>query len=238
MKQKKIFLFFISLFLFGVSHADKPIRNIQSVRYVVNQTFDGQSFFKDNNVWIYNQKFAETFGMPADGIDLQLEGIEAAAFRVEDGNYKLCGMGGKTENCKQNSRYMLDIYVNEQKNPLPWATAQKADWINDYNSLLWLKLPPGPKTVGEIALENEEKSKIFRTNQGGRLGDVIDDIMPNIVTKGMFTLHPFADLKQKREVNFYIDSGTPNIGHLSSAIPIYGYKRQAINHHDACYFEI
>jgi len=27
-------------------------RNVQSERYVVNQTFDGQSFFKDNNVWV------------------------------------------------------------------------------------------------------------------------------------------------------------------------------------------
>ncbi|MDI9334813.1 MAG: hypothetical protein QM533_10600 [Cytophagales bacterium] len=117
---------------------DKP-RNGASQRYEVNQTFDGTSFLKDNNVWIYTKEFADTFGMPAAGIGA-IQGAEAAAFRVEDTGYKLCGMGGKAENCMNSSRYILDVYIDERKTPLPWATDQKADWLGTYNSLHWLRL--------------------------------------------------------------------------------------------------
>lgn len=47
-------------------------RNVTSDRYAVNQAFDGQAFVKDNNFWVYTPSFAETFGMPPEGIDPQL----------------------------------------------------------------------------------------------------------------------------------------------------------------------
>ena len=99
------------------ANAQERKRNVQSDRYVINQTFDGQSFFKDNNVWVYTPKFAETFGMPQEGVYPELKGIEAAAFRIEDTGYKLCGMGGKAENCKDNYRCIIDIYIDETKTP-------------------------------------------------------------------------------------------------------------------------
>src|SRR6185369_6078553 len=66
------------------SSPDAPIKarreNVSSNRYDERQTFGGQSFFRDNNLWVYNAGFAETFGMPKSGIDPGLAGIEAAAF--------------------------------------------------------------------------------------------------------------------------------------------------------------
>ena len=44
-------------------------RNQSSQRYEINQTFDGQAFFKDNNVWVYTKEFADLFGMPAKHIE-------------------------------------------------------------------------------------------------------------------------------------------------------------------------
>lgn len=217
------------LLLIQNTAADDTKRNAQSDRYVINQTFDRQSFFKDNNIWIYNASFAEVFGMPSEAVYPNLKGIEAAAFRLEDANYKLCGMGGKAENCIAVNRCVVDVYIDERKFPLPWATDQKVDWLNDYNSLLWLQLPPKQKTPDEIALDNEMGSNTFRTNQGGRVSEVPEGIIPSIMTKGMFTLHPFGDLISKREVNWYSDSGTRVIGSISAPVQIYGFKRQAIN---------
>ncbi len=105
----------------GGALAQEKKRNVQSDRYSINQTFDGEAFFKDNNVWVYTQKFADTFGMPPEGIYSELKGIEAAAFRIEDCNYKMCGMGRKAENCMANYRCITDIYIDETKTPLPWS---------------------------------------------------------------------------------------------------------------------
>ena len=79
-------------------------RNASSERYEINQTFDGQSYFRDNNSWVVTKEFADTFGMPPSAVDSELKGIEAAAFRIEDSGRPLCGMGGKAENCKPSYR--------------------------------------------------------------------------------------------------------------------------------------
>ena len=176
-------------------------RNVQSDRYVINQTFDGQSFFKDNNVWVYNQKFADTFGMPPEDIYPEFKGIEAAAFRIEDTNYKLCGMGGKAENCKDNYRCVTDIYVDETKNPLPWATDQQADWYSIYNSTYWLrpvvkKVPPG--------------------------------FIANSVVGAEFI--PFADPETHREANYFQNADMPGNSALDyNIVDIFGYKRFVIS---------
>ena len=175
-------------------------RNVQSDRYVINQTFDGQAFFKDNNVWVYNQKFADTFGMPPEDIYPELKGIEAAAFRIEDMNYKLCGMGGKAENCMDKYRCVTDIYVDETKNRLPWATDQQADWDSIYNSTYWLrpvikKVPPG--------------------------------VIANLVVAG--EVRPFADPETHKEANYFQNADMPGNSELNyNFVEIYGYKRSVI----------
>ena len=39
-------------------------RNQSSKLYEINQTFGGQAFYKDNNVWVHTKEFADLFGMP------------------------------------------------------------------------------------------------------------------------------------------------------------------------------
>lgn len=182
--------------------------NSASDCYTMNQTFDGRSFRKDNNIWTVTKGFAEAFGMPAEWIDPALSGIEAAAFRIEEG-YKLCGMGGKVEQCMKSDRCMLDIYVDERKHPLPWATAQKADWHERFSSLHWLRTPT-------------EK-------EGARLPDT-PNFIPNPAFKSFSSLRPFADPDSKKEAIFLANSSSPNEGDLSfSAAMVYGYHRQAIS---------
>lgn len=198
------FLLVIGLFLGGHSIAEDRARNVLSDRYAINQTFDRQSFSKDNNVWVYTQMFADTFGMPPENI-FELKGIEAAAFRVEDQGYQLCGLGGKAENCKEEYRCMTDVYVNEKEFPLPWATDNQADWFADYSSLNWLKTPI-------------EKGRTPAAPKG---------VFP--VIRGVASLHPFADPESKREANYFQNGDAPGDGDLVyNLVPVYGYKRLAI----------
>jgi len=111
--------------------------------YTERQTYkEGkQAFYKDNNLWVYSPAFAKTFGMPPENVYAELKGIEAAAYRIEDPGYKLCGMGGKEENCMTQYRCVTDVYIDEAKYPLPWATEQLADWHPRYSSVQWLERP-------------------------------------------------------------------------------------------------
>lgn len=178
--------------------------NVTSDRYVVNQTFDGQSFFKDNNIWVYTPTFAEIFGMPAEAVDATLKGVEAAAFRIEDTSYKLCGMGGKAENCKDQYRCVIDIYLDETKTPLPWATEEKADWLAIYNSSYWLR------TRQHLAVKPK----------------VPDGVIENPLAGGV---RPFADPDSHREANYFQNGDTPDRTDINfNSVPVFGYKRMAI----------
>ena len=183
-------------------------RNASSDHYVTNQTFDGQSFFKDGNIWTVTREFADTFGMPPDAIDANLKGIEAAAFRIEESSLKLCGMGGKAENCKSSHRCMLDIYVDERRNPLPWATDQKADWHWRYNSSVTLR------TASEKDGVAPAKTTSFT---------------PNPVTQHASSLHPFADPATTKEAIYLDNSRIDGDGDLTfNFVNLLGFKRQAI----------
>lgn len=190
----------------GQLAAQEGKRNVQSDRYVINQTFDGQSFFKDNNVWVYTPKFAETFGMPLEGIDAGLKGIEAAAFRIEDTGYQLCGMGGKAENCKDNYRCVIDIYVDETKHPLPWATEQQADWLSIYNSSYWLRTP------------NDWVARV----------KVPSGVKPNVAVSG--GVRPFADPETHREANYFQNGSASGNGDLDyNLVSVFGFKKNVIS---------
>lgn len=189
----------------GSSGPRKP--NLTSDRYVINQTFDGQAFFKDNNVWVYTPAFAELFGMPPEYINSNLKGIEAAAFRTEDTGHFSCGFGGKAENCKMDYRCITDIYLDERKHPLPWATDQQADWLANYSSVQWLRTP----------------------TERGFSPPVPSNVIPNIVVAGMATLRPFADPQTRREANYFQNGDTPFTDDVNyNLVVVYGYKREVI----------
>lgn len=234
MRVIKLILTFLYLFfsLTTVSYAneDTPAAQISSDRYIEHQTFKKRTFFKDNNIWVYNPSFASTFGMPPQGVSNDLKGIEAAAFRVESTNYQQCGFGGVATNCKPEVRYVLDIYVDEKKHPLPWADNQTSDWLNEYNSLLWISLPPPvEKTPGQLKLEREMGVKVMPVAVGGSSGSIHPEVIPSFTGMILYTLHPFVDSESMHEANWYTDGGTPRIGSISSMVQVYGYKKAAIN---------
>jgi hypothetical protein len=208
--QKLIWLVLTATALASAQAQDKP-RNGASQRYEVNQTFDGTSFLKDNNVWIYTKEFADTFGMPVVGIGA-IQGAEAAAFRVEDTGYKLCGMGGKAENCMNNSRYILDVYIDERKTPLPWATDQKADWLGTYNSLFFLRT--GDK---------------YPEQRNGAMEIAPAGAMPYKDSRHVGGVRPYIDRKSKLEAFWlarlsHIEKTQPD---RPSGLALAGYKRDA-----------
>ncbi len=181
-----------------------PQRNAQSQRYEINQTFDGQAFDKDNNIWVYTKAFADLFGMPAQYIE-GVEGAEAAAFRIEDTSYQLCGFGGKTENCKKVEQCLLDLYFDESKTPLPWATDRKSEWLAWYSSMRWLR------TGNQAWLYEHEVPKGVIRNEALRS-----------------PLVAFADPISKREAIFTSNVRTAIGGEddISGGMAVIGYSRQ------------
>lgn len=129
-------------------------RNQSSQRYEVNQTFDGQVYRKDNNIWAYTKEFADLFGMPQQYI-AEVQGIAAAAFRIEDTSFQECGFGGKADACRKVEQCLLDLYFDEGKTPLPWATDIKMQWRPSYSSMIWLRPLGGraERPYGTLVLE-------------------------------------------------------------------------------------
>lgn len=169
--------------------------------YTARQTFRGQAFFKDNNIWIYNPQFAQTFNMPPADIDASLQGIEAAAFRIEEAPFKLCGMGGQAEQCiPRNSSCVLDVYIDERLHPLPWRNEQMADWLSSYTSLYWLEGKPT-----DIA-----PSKRFTADS---------------TFKWLRTLHPFFDSETTKEAMYFYGDTSDRYGNF---MLVSGYKRGSI----------
>ena len=119
----------------------------------INQTFDGRAFFKDNNIWVYTKDFADLFGMPAKYIE-DVQGIAAAAFRIEDTSYQQCGFGGRVDACRKVEECLLDLYFDEAKTPLPWATEIKSQWQPAYASMRWLRpLNRAERPHGTLAVD-------------------------------------------------------------------------------------
>jgi len=176
--------------------------------YVERQTFKGQAYYKDSNDWVYTPAFAKTFGMPPENIYPELKGIEAAAFRVEEESNQQCGLGGKAENCTDEFRCVTDVYIDESKYPLPWATSEQSDWLSSYNSLQWLQAP---------------------NNDIGYYPKLPEGVKSNYPWPFRASLRPFADPESHLEVTLQENSNTPYLEDVhSNGVAIYGYKRKAI----------
>src|SRR3990167_4905595 len=181
-------------------------RNQSSQRYEINQTFGGQAFYKDNNVWVYTKEFADLFGMPAQYIE-DVRGVAAAAFRIEDSSFQDCGFGGRADACRKVEQCLIDLYFDESKNPLPWASEIKTQWLPRYSSMRWLRpLDPKERPHGTLAI----------------------DPPPGVVRNE--TLHgqvvPFADPVTRREAIFTSNrSASGDDEAVSGAMGIIGYTR-------------
>jgi hypothetical protein len=177
-------------------------RNSASQRYEVNQTFDGRAFLKDNNIWVYTQAFADLFGMPAQYVE-GVQGIAAAAFRIEDTSYQQCGMGGQANVCRKVEQCLLDLYFDESKTPLPWASDAKSQWLPWYSSMRWLRTAqPNPAHRGAVP----------------------EGVVPNETLSG--ALVPFADPVSKREAIFTSNTSVRGGDEaISGSLAVVGFTR-------------
>lgn len=184
------------------------VRNQSSQRYEINQTFGGQAFLKDNNIWVYTKEFAELFGMPQQYID-GVKGIAAAAFRIEDSSYQECGFGGNANACRKVEQCLLDLYIDESKDPLPWATDIKSQWLPWYSSMIWLRpRDPQERPHGVLAM------------------DPPPGVIRNKLLHSAFI--PFADPDSKVQAIFTSNQGNPYATEekgASGSLPLIGYMR-------------
>jgi hypothetical protein len=182
------------------------VHNGSSQRYEINQTFDGQAFLKDNNVWVYTKEFADLFGMPAQYVE-GVQGVAAAAYRIEDTSYQQCGFGGRVDACRKIEECLLDLYFDESKTPLPWITEIKSQWQPAYASMRWLRpLNPRERPHGTLAID--PPASVIRNE----------------------TLHgqiiPFADPVSKREAIFTSNTWAKGDEEaISGSLAIIGYTR-------------
>jgi len=167
-------------------------------------TFKGQSrpgpYSKDPNVWVYTEGFATRFGMPKQWVYPNLKGIEAAAWRrVPKGN-ESCGWAGQEHACKQEYECYLDVYIDERKHPLPWATDRLIDWDQDFTSLQWLSSQNGERhrPLSAFIGQHERYSGVTRP--------------------------PFADPESKREVLYFATANPKSDG---ASHRIFGFERSA-----------
>ncbi len=182
-------------------------RNSASQRYEVNQTFDGLAFLKDNNIWVYTQAFADLFGMPARYVE-GVQGIAAAAFRIEDTSYQECGFGGQASACRKVQQCLLDLYFDESKTPLPWASDIKSQWLPWYSSMRWLR-PTDPREMPQGVLAIEPNSTVIR--DAGVKGQIV----------------AFADPASRQEATFTSNAriATGDSEAISEGMGVVGFTR-------------
>ena len=187
-------------------------------RYEVHQSFQGSAYFKDDNIWTYNREFANTFGMPMAGV-ADLKGAVAAAFRVETMSHRMCGFGGQDDRCMAVTLPILDIYIDESKTPLPWATDQQADWLGIHSSVRWLR-----QTVD--------------TPRGWRGGSTMPPpkgAIPNSTYRDYWgSLRPHMDAKTQQELVWYINDGSDRVKDLmnnggNNYLILLAYRRNALD---------
>ena len=186
-----------------------PARNSASQRYEINQTFDGQAYRKDNNIWVYTKEFADLFGMPSKYIE-DVQGIAAAAFRIEDTSFQQCGFGGNADACRKVEECLLDLYFDESKNPLPWVTDIKSQWEPAYSSMIWLR-PLGGRAE--------------RPN-----GTLAVDPPPGVIRNKVLisAIVPFADPVSRVQAIFTSNRGDPAAKEedvAGGSLPLIGYMR-------------
>ena len=183
--------------------------NSASQRYEINQTFGGQAYAKDNNIWVYDKEFADLFGMPAKYIE-DLQGATAAAFRLEVAPFRMCGFAGRDEICGELEYCYFDLYFDESKTPLPWATATtRHDWMPVYGSTRWLRpLDESEKPYGMAAPDTSPEVRRSKAS-----------VEPMV---------PFADPVTKWRAIFtsnqHMDERQPE-GSLSDGHAVLGYAR-------------
>ncbi len=93
---------------------------------VFGSTYEDTNTFKHQRIhdvdpfqWIYTDAFADKFRMPRQGIDGNLKGALALAWRMTSMGKNTCGYARNPESCWPSLTCQLDVYF-DSKTPLPW----------------------------------------------------------------------------------------------------------------------
>ncbi len=98
-------------------------------------------FRKDPHVWVVTPEFAKKAGLPLEWASEELQGVTAAAWRMQPGEEQ-CGWGGNPKACKRDMVCTLDLYFDRQTQVLPWAPNRLvADFYWQDVSSAWHLLP-------------------------------------------------------------------------------------------------
>jgi hypothetical protein len=96
------------------------------VEKVFSSTYEDINTFKHQRIhdldpfqWIYTEAFADKFRMPRQGIDGNLKGALALAWRMTSMGKNTCGYARNPESCWPSLTCQLDVYF-DSKTPLPW----------------------------------------------------------------------------------------------------------------------
>lgn len=79
----------------------------------------GKPFILDPYIWAYSKAFAERFRMPEAGINPEMKGALAVAWRMTAIGRITCGYSGKADNCWKPLDCQLDVYYDSAVQ-LPW----------------------------------------------------------------------------------------------------------------------
>lgn len=140
-------------------------------------------FRKDPHIWVVSPELARKAGLPLEWASEELQGVSAAAWRMQPGEEQ-CGWGGNPRACKRDMVCTLDLYFDRQTQPLPWAPNRLvADFYWQDVSSAWHLLP-------SLGFAQEPNGDVGRGSKGS----------PNYPS-----LHtsPFADPKTGGELKWY-----------------------------------
>ncbi len=98
-------------------------------------------FRKDPHIWVVSPEMAKKAGLPLEWASEELQGVSAAAWRMQPGDEQ-CGWGGNPNVCKRDMVCTLDLYFDRQTQALPWAPNRLvADFYWQDVSSAWHLLP-------------------------------------------------------------------------------------------------
>ena len=110
----------------ATAHAVEPLPMLQSELPTATSSYEARILNRggirnrDPNIYVYTPAFGQRFQMPVQWESKALQGADAVAFRVMP-TYASCGWGGDRQACREDEvRCVLDVYFDQQRNPLPW----------------------------------------------------------------------------------------------------------------------
>lgn len=149
-------------------------------------------FRKDPHIWVVSPEMAKKAGLPLEWASEDLQGVSAAAWRMQPGDEQ-CGWGGNPNACKRDMVCTLDLYFDRQTQALPWAPNRLvADFYWQDVSSAWHLLP-------SLGWAQEANGDVARGSVGS----------PNYPHLGK---SPFADPKTGDLVEWYWAELDPQTG--------------------------